>query len=91
MDPIKSVPQATFPLHALIVFLVVKTPILDQCVFIKGFRARRIPFWFRKMAAGAPSLREFEAFIKPGGDTKNSQRMQINRFLNVGKVGYPLL
>jgi hypothetical protein len=55
-----SVPLLTFALHALIFPLLYEknnppaTP--DQCVFIKGFRAKRILFWTKPIRAAADPL-----------------------------------
>ena len=56
----------------------------DQCIFIRGFRAKRTSFGIRVLRYGV---------ILGGTENRQrtSQRTQRSRFPNVRKVGYPLL
>jgi hypothetical protein len=57
----------------------------DQCVFIRGFRAKRIPFWARRIHAAAEPRPD-------DPDDRSEDEIQVSRLPGAPKVGIlPLL
>jgi hypothetical protein len=53
---------------------------LDQCVFIKGFRAKRSFFWIKRMRAGAEPLPD-------DPENRRDDDIQVTRVPGASKVG----
>jgi len=74
-----------FAQHTLILFLLShekQNPptVADQCVFIRGFRAKRILFWARRIRAAAEPRPD-------DPDNRREDEIQVSRIPCAPKVG----
>jgi hypothetical protein len=77
----QSVPLASITRHALIFsFLYEKQNPPDQCVFIRGFRAKRVLFWTKPMRAAAEPRPD-------DPDNRRDDEIQVTRVPGGPKVG----
>ena len=80
----QSVPQATFAPRALTIYLLYQKQhpptTLDQCAFIKGFRAKRTFFRIKHIRAGAEPLPD-------DPDNTRDDEIQVSRVPGAPKVG----